>query len=210
MATPIYLVLIQVVFVFFKNNGIIEMDTSVLLINAMLYVFLPLWGIAGFADWCCHRATKIEVTSGIQESLMHSLMGIQMGVPILMCLMFEVNVLILLICIITWISHEIVAHWDVRYAAPKREISIWEMHAHTYLGSLPLYMLTSILVINWDEFQSLITLEWAGNMSLIPLENPHGTSSYLPTYLIFMCVVCVFPYIEENLRCLNVYFKKGS
>jgi hypothetical protein len=70
-------------------------------------------------------------------------------------------------------------------------------------------MLTSILVINWDEFQSLITLDWAGNMSLLPLENPHGTSSYLPAYLIFMGIVCVFPYIEENLRCLNVYLKKG-
>lgn len=185
------------------------MDTSTLLINVMLYGFLPLWGIAGFVDWCCHRATKIEVTSGIKESLMHSLMGVQMGLPILLCLLFDVNVLVLLLCIITWVSHEIVAHWDVRYAAPKREISIWEMHAHTYLGSLPLYMLVSIIVINWDQFQLLITLSWVGNMSLTLIEKPHVSSSYLPTYIAFMCVVCVFPYIEENLRCLKVYLKKG-
>lgn len=185
------------------------MDTSALLINVMLYLFLPLWGIAGFADWCCHRATKIEVTSGIKESLMHSLMGIQMGIPIILCLLYDVNVLILLICIITWISHEIVAHCDVRYAAPQREISIWEMHAHTYLGSLPLYMLISIIVINWAEFQQLITFNWAGNMSLTLVSEPHGTSSYLPAYLTFMALLCVFPYVEENLRCLKAHFKKG-
>jgi hypothetical protein len=184
------------------------MDTSTLLIDILLYVFLPLWGLAGFVDWCCHRATKIEQTSGVKESLMHSLMGIQMGIPILLCLLFTVNVLILIICIITWISHEIVAHHDVRYAAPRREISIWEMHAHTYLGSLPLYMLTSIVVINWEQFQLLISLNWAGSMSFIQVEEPHGTPLFLPTYLIFMSIVCVFPYIEENIRCLRVYFKK--
>jgi hypothetical protein len=186
------------------------MGTSELLINVMIYGFLPLWGVAGFVDWCCHRATKIESTSGIKESLLHSLMGVQMAVPILLCLYYQVNVMILIICILTWISHEIVAHWDVRYAAPKREISIWEMHAHTYLGSLPLYMLTSIVVINWDAFQQLITLEWAGNILPVLIEEPQKSPAYLPTYFIFMSVLCVFPYIEENLRCFKTYVKKGS
>ncbi|MBU2872272.1 diguanylate cyclase [Colwellia sp. E2M01] len=186
------------------------MDTSVLLINVMLYLFLPLWGIAGFADWCCHRATKIEENTGIKESLMHSLMGLQMGVPIVLCLVFNVNVLILLICIITWISHEVVAHCDVRYATPLRKISIWEMHAHTYLGSLPLYMLTSIIIVNWDHFLQLITFDWAGNMSLTLLDEPHATPGYLTYYLLFMAVLCIFPYTEENIRCLKAYLKKGK
>src|SRR5262249_18818505 len=59
-------------------------DSKTLLINLILYGLLPLWGIAGFIDWCCHRATRVESTSGIKESLMHSLMGIQLGVPILL------------------------------------------------------------------------------------------------------------------------------
>ncbi|MCF7501746.1 diguanylate cyclase [Pseudoalteromonas sp. L1] len=184
-----------------------RMDTSLLLINALLYFFLPLWGIAGFVDWCCHRATKIEHTTGIKETLMHSVMGIQMGLPIVLCLIFDVNALILLICIITWVLHELVAHMDVAYASPIREISIWEMHAHTYLGSLPLYMLTSIIVINWDHFLKLITLDLNGEMTFTLLENPYGTSSYLPAYLTFMAIVCVFPYMEENLRCIYAYFK---
>ena len=70
------------------------------------------WGIAGFIDWCCHRATKVESTSGLKESLVHSLMGIQLGIPIVLCLMFEVNVLVLLVCIAMWITHEFAAHWE--------------------------------------------------------------------------------------------------
>ena len=184
------------------------MDTSVLLINVLLYVFLPMWGIAGFVDWCCHRATKIEVTSGVKESLMHSVMGIQMGIPIVLCLLFDVNVMILIICFIVYLGHEFVAHADVHYAKDKREISIWEMHAHTYLGSLPLYMLISIIVINWQQFQLLISFNWAGNMGFTLIDEPHGTSSFIPYYFTFMCIVCVFPYIEENIRCLKVYLKK--
>lgn len=186
------------------------LETTDLLINALLYIFLPLWGIAGFVDWCCHRATKIETTSGIKETLMHSVMGIQMAIPIILCLTFYVNVLVLIICIITWLCHEIVAHMDVRYAAPRREISIWEMHAHTYLGSLPLYMLMSIILINWQEFLLLISFKWHGQMSLTYLEAPHGSDNYLVYYLSFMAIVCVFPYMEENFRCLKTYIKQRN
>lgn len=184
------------------------METSALLINALLYVFLPLWGVAGFVDWCCHRATKIETTSGIKETILHSIMGIQMGLPIILCLVFDVNVLILLICFATWLMHEVVAHMDVRYAAPKREISIWEMHAHTYLGSLPLYMLVSIVLINWEHFIKLITFEWQGELTLTLLSNPHASPAYLNYYLTFMAIVCVFPYMEENIRCARAHFKR--
>ena len=55
--------------------------TDDLLVKLILYGLLPLWGIAGFFDWACHRATRIERTSGIKESLMHSLMGMQLGIP---------------------------------------------------------------------------------------------------------------------------------
>lgn len=186
------------------------METTQLLTNALLYVFLPLWGIAGFADWCCHRATHIESTSGLKESFMHTLMGIQLGIPIMFCLLFQVNVLVLLICISAWILHEIVAHWDVHYAAPRRHISIWEMHAHSYLASLPLYMLTMIMVINWPVVVQLVSFDWQGQMALIRVDIPHGGPRYLAFYLSFMAVLCFFPYAEENLRCLRHRFRKKA
>lgn len=182
------------------------METNQLLINIILYLFLPLWGLAGFFDWCCHRATKIEHTSGLRETAVHSLMGIQMAVPILLCLTFKVNVMILIICIVAWSAHELAAHYDVHYAAPRRHISKWEMHAHNYLATLPLYMMLLIIVINWPVFLKLISLNWAGEFEFVRMSYAHGGDHYLSYYLIFMAIVCVFPYMEENYRCLRVYF----
>jgi hypothetical protein len=176
-------------------------STDDLLIKLILYGVLPLWGITGFIDWCCHRATRIERTSGLKESLMHSLMGIQLGVPIILCLTFQVNVLLLLLCIAAWLSHEFVAHWDVMTATPKRVISIWEMHVHNYMATIPLYLLALIAIINWDITVQLFSLEWQGQMRLASLPAPLGSSNYVRNYLAFMAVLCVVPYLEENLRC---------
>ena len=177
------------------------MDTGLLLINVLLFLFLPLWGIAGFIDWCCHRATRIESTSGLKESVLHAIMGIQIAIPIVLCLIFRVNVGILMICILVWLLHEIVAHYDVHYAAPKRHISIWEMHAHSYLATLPLYMLSIIFVINWPVAIKLFTLDWQGAFDFKLIEAPWGGEGYLPMYITFMLVACVIPYIEEMARC---------
>lgn len=179
------------------------MDTKPLLLNLILYGLLPLWGISGFIDWCCHRATRIEHTSGLKESLIHSLMGIQLGIPIILCLVFEVNVLILLICVLAWLSHEVVAHWDVHYAAPRRTISIWEVHVHNYMATVPLYLLMLIAVINWNVVVKMFTGDWAGQFTLHKLAVPVTAPGYLPAYLAFMFVLCVFPYLEENIRCLR-------
>jgi hypothetical protein len=178
-------------------------DPKHLLINLILYGLLPLWGIAGFIDWCCHRATKVETTSGLKESLIHSLMGIQLGIPIVLCLLFEVNVLVLLICVAMWLLHEVVAHWDVHYATPRRHISIWEVHVHNYMATVPLYLLMLVVILNWDVAMKALTLDWSGQLYLRPRADRPGGPAYLPAYLIFMTVLCVFPYLEENIRCLR-------
>lgn len=187
-------------------------DPKQLLLNLILYGLLPLWGVAGFIDWCCHRATKVESTSGLKESLVHSLMGIQLGIPILLCLLFEVNVLILLICVLMWLMHEVAAHWDVHYATPRRHISIWEVHVHNYMATVPLYLLMLIAILNWEVTKKAITFDWAGELTLHPLRERPGGGFYLPAYLTFMAILCVFPYIEENIRCLrhSQALKKGS
>jgi len=178
-------------------------DPKVLLINLILYGLLPLWGIAGFIDWCCHRVTKVESTSGLRESLLHSLMGIQLGIPIVLCLLFQINVLVLLICVVMWLLHEVAAHWDVHYATPRRHISIWEVHVHNYMATVPLYLLMLVVILNWDVAVKAITFDWSGQFSLHLLTHRPGGPAYLPAYLTFMAVLCVFPYLEENIRCLR-------
>lgn len=187
------------------------LETSQLLINSLLYIMLPLWVIAGFADWCCHKASHIENTSGLTESLMHSVMGIQIAIPMYLCLLFEVNVLILSICIVAWVLHEVVAHLDIMYAEPRRKISIWEMQAHSYLATLPTYMILMIAIINWPIVIKLFHWDLANQFSFTLIERPHGGESYLPSYMLFMAIVGVAPYVEENIRCLyHAYKRKQS
>ncbi|MEL7539231.1 MAG: diguanylate cyclase [Pseudomonadota bacterium] len=182
-------------------------ETDQLLINLILYAILPLWGISGFIDWCCHRATDIEHTSGLRESLVHSLMGLQLGIPIVMGLVFQINILILMICFVAWVMHEVVAHYDVRYSSPLRHISIWETHVHNYMATLPLYLFMLIVVINWNVVIKLVTLDWSGQFEFERAYTQHASPEYLRFYLIFMGVLCVGPYVEENLRCLRVWLR---
>lgn len=39
------------------------------------------------------------------------------------------------------------------------------------------------------------------------MRDPYPTSKYMVGYLVFMGVLCVLPYTEENLRCLRVWLK---
>jgi hypothetical protein len=49
----------------------------------LMYFVLPVWLVAGFADYLCHRASAIESTSGWKESLLHLLQLGEMAVPTL-------------------------------------------------------------------------------------------------------------------------------
>ena len=42
-------------------------DPTVLL----MYFVLPIWLMAGFSDWLCHRASHIETITRAKESLIH-------------------------------------------------------------------------------------------------------------------------------------------
>src|SRR5690242_20855218 len=41
------------------------------------YFIVPVWIGAGFLDYIWHRRTRIETTSGLSESLMHSIMMLE-------------------------------------------------------------------------------------------------------------------------------------
>jgi hypothetical protein len=176
-------------------------DTNQLLTNLILYGLLPLWGITGFIDWCFHRISGIERTSGLKESLIHSAMGIQLGIPIVLGLTFRINGLILLLSLAAFVLHEVLAHWDVSYSTERRHISVWETHVHCYMATIPLYILMLIAVLNWNVVLALVSFDWAGQFTLEPAPTRDSHPAYLPAYLTFMGILCVLPYAEENLRC---------
>ncbi|MAJ01524.1 MAG: diguanylate cyclase [Euryarchaeota archaeon] len=187
------------------------MDEATLVLNIILYVLLPLWGLAGMLDWWCHRQTEIEKTSGLKEAYIHCLMGVQICIPLVLSLLFEVNVLIMLMCFAALIAHEVVAHYDVHFATGKREISIWEVHAHNYLATLPFFLLLLIIVRKWDVFLDTATLNWSGGFSIEWRQEPLGSSgNYATSYMVIMAIFVVFPYMQEWWRCYSYEKKHGK
>lgn len=187
------------------------MDEATLVLNVILYVLLPLWGLAGMLDWWCHRQTEIEKTSGLKEAYIHCLMGVQICIPLVLSLLFEVNVLIMLMCFAALIAHEVVAHYDVHFATGKREISIWEVHAHNYLATLPFFLLLLIIVRKWDVFLDTATLNWGGGFSIEWRKEPLGSSgNYATSYMVIMAIFVVFPYMQEWWRCYSYEKKNGK
>ena len=91
-----------------------------LTLGLILYLLLPLWVIVGSLDYLCHRASHIERNDGLRESLMHMGMGVLVGIPIWLGIFCKINVLVMLVCFICFILHEIVAHNDVVWAASRR------------------------------------------------------------------------------------------
>ncbi|PWY50127.1 diguanylate cyclase, partial [Achromobacter sp. RW408] len=80
------------------------------------YLILPLWLLAGFADWLCHRASHIAQTAGPKESTLHLLMFGEIGIGLLACLFLEINALVFALLIVIFFLHEATALWDVSYA----------------------------------------------------------------------------------------------
>jgi hypothetical protein len=178
-----------------------SLSTHDLLFNLILYVCMPAWLIFGFIDYYCHRKSKIEETTGWKESVLHAIMGLQVGIPVFLGLFFIINPLIYLIMFGVLIAHEWVAHHDVKYALNTRPISILETHAHSFLEVLPFVIVALIICIDWGSFVDLITFQWGGrNFMLIPKEKPLD-QAYVAGYIALLLIADVLPYFEEFMRC---------
>ncbi|HEY3700061.1 MAG TPA: hypothetical protein VGK97_12050 [Spongiibacteraceae bacterium] len=171
------------------------------IINLICYFAVPLWMLAGICDWWCHRITAIEKNSGIKESLIHSVMLFEMGIPILAALFLEVNALVLTLALTLWLVHEATALWDVSYAHKRRYLSPFEQHVHSFLELMPLMTFVLLAALHWTQFLALF-----GAGSDRADFTPQWKRRPLPlTYSIAVLggVVCfqLIPYGEELWRC---------
>ncbi|MFF5183355.1 diguanylate cyclase [Streptomyces sp. NPDC000345] len=106
--------------------------------RCLLYGLLPSRFVPGLADRVMHRRTRIEDTAGTRESLIHSLMTAEVGIPTALTLRYEVNPLLLTVQCAGAAVHEATALWDVRTAVrSEREVKPVEQHIHSLLESLP-------------------------------------------------------------------------
>ncbi|MER6037151.1 diguanylate cyclase [Streptomyces sp. NPDC001835] len=169
----------------------------------LLYGLLPGWFVPGLADWAMHRRTRIEDTAGTKESLIHSLMMAEIGMPIVLTLRYEINPLLLSLQLGAAAVHEATALWDVRTAVDSdREVRPVEQHVHSFLESLPFGALTSLMCLHADQVRSLLR-RGRGDPDawrLVRRRRPLS-AGYLAGVGLAVGACVLLPYGEELLRC---------
>ncbi|MGP3949996.1 diguanylate cyclase [Streptomyces sp. 7N604] len=174
-------------------------------VRYLMYGLLPSWFVPGLADWVMHRRTRIEDTTGTKESLIHSLMMAEVGVPIALTLLYEVNPLLLSVQLGAAGVHEATALWDVRTAVRSdREVKPVEQHIHSFLEALPFGALASLMCLHADQVRSLLR-GGAGDPSawrLVPRRRRLPVP-YLAGIAAAIGVAVLLPYGEELRRCLR-------
>ncbi|WP_109106506.1 hypothetical protein [Azospirillum sp. TSO35-2] len=117
--------------------------------DVVAYAVLPVGALAGVADWACHHATDIEHRTGPQESLYHLTMLGQGAVPGLALLFLEINPPVLALMTAGFVTHQATMLLDLRYSAPRREITPVEQSIHTLQTLVPGIPLAMALARHW-------------------------------------------------------------
>jgi hypothetical protein len=166
----------------------------------LMYFLVPLWLAAGIADWLCHRIARIELSSGWRESVFHLAMLVEMGIPSVAALFFEINALVFLVALAAWVLHELTALWDVSYAQSLRRISPFEQHVHSFLEMIPLLALSCMMFLHWDQFLALFGLGTAERDMALRWKAEPLPAAYTISAVVAVGVLQVVPYLEELWR----------
>lgn len=169
----------------------------------LLYFVLPLWLLAGLADYLCHRASRIELTSGYKESLLHLLMLIEVAIPLLAAIFLEINALIIAVMIAGFVVHQLTALWDTTFASHRRRITAVEQQVHSFLELMPLMAMVIVIILNWPQFLSLWGLGSEVARYDLVLKREPLPWTYVAAFLSATVVFELLPYLEEFVRGLR-------
>ncbi|MBG0795002.1 diguanylate cyclase [Methylocystis sp. H62] len=177
-----------------------EQDPTLLV---LMYFVVPVWLMAGFADWLCHRAANIETTSGAKESVLHLLLFAEVAGPFLAALLLDINALVLAFMIVMFFVHEATTLWDLSYAVNLREITPIEQHVHSYLEMMPLMGVLLVAARHWPQFLALFGFGDEAPRFDIALKAPPLPLAYIISALVAALLFAVLPYTEELWRGLR-------
>ncbi|WP_205833009.1 diguanylate cyclase [Azohydromonas caseinilytica] len=173
--------------------------TAMLLQQLLLWGLLPLWLLAGFGDWLCHRVQRIEHNAGPYESMLHWLMLLEMGPALAAALLLDISAGVLALMFVLVLAHELTTWWDLSYAAARRRIPPVEQWMHALQLSLPWAALVSLALIHHDQAAALLgrgTPDWGFYWKEPPLPP-----AYLWGVLAAGVLLVGLPFVEEHLRC---------
>jgi hypothetical protein len=170
--------------------------------SVLVYIVLPLWVLAGFADYLCHRNSNIEHVNGAKESALHWLMLGEVGVPMLAALFLKIDALLIAFMIVCLIAHELTGYADLRLAMRTRRVTAFEQQVHSVLEIIPLTALLLLCLLHWRQAQALFGFGPEAADFSIALKEPPAWSALLPPAAGFL-VFAIIPYVEEFWRGLR-------
>jgi hypothetical protein len=168
-----------------------------------VYFIIPVWVGAGFADYLWHRRTRIETTSGVAESLMHSLMMIEAAPSVLAPLFLEVNAGVLASITGLAVAHELTVLWDLWFTAPRRVIPAGEQVTHTFLEAPPFLVAAAAIATHWDQFLALSGRGGQPPRFNIRLQHPTVAASTLSAVFAALVLLGALPHADELRRCFQ-------
>ena len=167
----------------------------------LMYLVFPLWVAAGFADWVCHRRTRIERTSGLAENIYHWVLLAEIGLAVAAVALLEVNAAILLLVFAAFLAHELTTYLELHYTVPLRPVTPGEQMIHSFMEILPLVALVLVASMHWDQAMSLLN-ESMPDFDLRPKEEP-WPARYLLALGGAALLLNILPLAEESWRCVR-------
>ena len=167
------------------------------------YFIVPVWVGAGFADYIWHRRTRIETTSGLEESFTHALMMVEAGPAVLSPLFLEVNAGVLAWMIFFSVAHELTVLYDLWYTAPRRAVPAGEQVTHTFLEAPPFMVTAAAISTNWDQFLALVGRGRERARFEIRLQRPPVPLSGVLLMFAALTLLGAVPHTDELWRCMR-------
>jgi hypothetical protein len=162
---------------------------------------LPIWVLAGVADYAWHRRTSIETTSGTEESVSHALMIAEMGPAILAALFLEINAGVLAVMLGSYLVHEATVTWDLYFTTGRRPIPAGEQHVHGYLQVVPFSLASFAAFTHWEQFLSLFGKGPEPPRFGLRFKKPILPLKYLLPLVLGAGALAAVPHAEELWRC---------
>lgn len=167
----------------------------------LMFLVLPLWILAGFTDYWCHRASHIEENAGTPESLLHLLQFGSIAIPTILALFMEINALFFLIAALAIVFHHVVAFIDVRYANRTRPVTPFEQMVHSFLEIMPITAFLLLAVLYWLQFLDLLRLHLGAGSFVLQIKNHQLPLWYVLSAIGAAALCNLAPYLEELMRC---------
>jgi hypothetical protein len=172
------------------------------------YAIIPAWTISGFLDWLWHKQTKIETTSGTEESITHLLMMTEAGLPIMLALFLEINAGVIAMILGGWLLHQATVYWDLAYTAPRRPIYVREQMTHLFMQTVPFDILAMLACLHPGQFKALFGAGEEPARFELKFRRPGMSPLHALTVIGAVGAFSWLPHVEELWRCWQAQ-KKG-